>query len=244
MAMNEPFDWRRYDRRLFALMAILFPIVVLIGFGRTYYVKFAFDTPPLANLLVHLHGLLMTLWVGFFIAQVWLIRSKNVKTHMKMGWLGVALATAILFVGFFTAAHAAKFGAASAPPDIPIIRFFAVPFFDLVMFALLFGAAIYYRTQLANHKRLMLLTVINFLPPAIARIPIASLQAFGPLYFFGVPTVLTIALLAYDTWSNRKLNKVFLIGSLILIASYPIRITLMGTDAWVSFATWITSWAA
>ena len=156
MAMNEPFDWRRYDRRLFAMAAILFPIIVLAGFGRTYYLKFAFDTPPLASLLVHLHGFLMTLWVGFFIGQVWLIRSKNVKTHMKMGWLGVALAIAILFVGFFTAAHAAKFGAASTPPGIPALNFSIVPFFDLIMFAALFGAAIHYRTQLANHKRLML----------------------------------------------------------------------------------------
>jgi hypothetical protein len=96
---------------------------------------------------------------------------------------------------------------------------------------------------MANHKRQMLLTVINF-PARHRRLPTESLQAFGPLYFFGVPTVLTIGLLVYDTWHNKKLNKVFLIGGLILIASYPLRMALMGTDAWVSFATWVTSWAA
>ena len=242
--MNESFDARRFDRRLFAAVAILFPIAVLIGFGRTYYLKFAFGSPSLSNVLVHLHGVVMSLWVGFFILQVWLIRSKNARLHMKLGWAGVGLGVAVLIVGFFTAAQAAKFNFVSAPPGIPSINFFAVPFFDLVMFVGLFGAAIYYRKRPADHKRLMLLTVLNFLPPAIARIPVQSLQSLGPLFFFGVPTVLAIGLIAYDTWRNRKLNKLFLAGSILLIISYPLRLVLMGTDAWVGFATWVTSWAA
>lgn len=242
--MNEPYDWRRADRRLYAIAAIVFPLVILIGFGRTYYLKFAFATPPLPGFIVHIHGLIMTLWIAFFAAQVWLVRSKNTRIHMKMGWIGVALAALLVLVGLFTAAGAAKFGSASAPPVIPPINFFIVPFFDLVMFVILFGAAICYRKRLADHKRLMLLTVINFLPPAVARIPVQSLQSFGPLFFFGVPTVLIVALLVYDTRQNKKLNKAFLIGGLILIASYPLRLMLMGTSAWVGFATWITSWAA
>ncbi len=243
MATNEVFDWRRSDRRLFAAVALLFPVIILIGFGRTYYLKAAFDTPPVPSLLVHLHGLVMTAWVFYFIAQVWLIRSKRARVHMRAGMLGIALAIVVLVVGFFTAAGAA-FGSASAPPDIPPLSFMIVPMTDLVMFAVLFGAAIYYRKRPAHHKRLMLLTVINFLPPAIARIPIESLQATGPLFFFGVPTVLTIGLLVYDTWRNRRLDRVFLVGSILLIASYPLRLMAMGTSAWTNFATWITSWAA
>ena len=242
--MNEPFDWRRSDRRLFLAAAILFPIIVLIGFGPTYYLRFAFNSPPIPSMLVHLHGILMTAWVAFFIAQVLLIRTKRQKVHMNLGILGVALAILIIVVGFFTAATAAKFGAASAPPDIPPLAFLIVPMVDLVMFAGLFGAAIYYRTRPATHKRLMLLTAINFLPPAVARIPVEAFQSFGPLFFFGVPTVLAIGLLIYDTWRNRKLNKPFLVGAVALIASYPLRIMISTTGAWISFAAWVTSWAA
>lgn len=228
---------------MFAAVALIFPLIILIGFARTYYLKAAFDAPPVPSLLVHVHGLVMTAWVFYFIAQVWLIRSKRARVHMRAGMLGIALAILILVVGFFTAA-AAAFGSASAPPDIPPLSFMIVPMTDLVMFAGLFGAAIYFRKRPAHHKRLMLLTVVNFLPPAIARIPIESLQAFGPLYFFGVPTVLSIGLLIYDTWRNRKLDRVFLIGSIVLIASYPLRLMAMGTSAWMNFASWITSWAA
>lgn len=244
MAANDPIDLRTSERRLFATVAAFFALAVLAGFARTYYLKFAFGTPPLPGLLVHAHGIVMTAWIVFFIAQVWLIRSKRHAVHMRNGMIGIALAIAIIVVGFFTAVAAAKNGAAAAPPDVPPLAFLSVPFFDLVLFALFFGAAIYYRKQPVNHKRLLLLTVLNFLPPAIARIPIASLQAFGPLYFFGVPAVLAIVLLIYDTRTNRKLNKVFLAGTAILIASYPLRIMLSTTDAWMTFATWLTTWAA
>lgn len=244
MAMNEPFDWRRSDRRLFASAALLFPLIILIGFARTYYLKFAFSAPPLPGLLVHIHGLLMTTWIAFFITQVWLIRSKRTVVHMRLGIIGVALSVAIIFVGFFTAVSAAKYGSASTPPNIPPLAFLTVPFFDLSVFAALFGAAIYYRKRPANHKRLMLLTVLNFLPPAVGRFPIASLQSLGPLFFFGVPTVLAIGLLIYDTWRNRKLNVAFLVGTIFLMASYPLRIVISGTEAWISFATWLTTWAA
>ena len=244
MATNDPVDLRLSERRLFAATAALFALIILVGFARTYYLKFAFGNPPLPSLLVHIHGALMTAWIVFFIAQVWFIRTKRVAVHMRNGMFGIALAVAMIVAGFFTAAAAAKNGSASAPADIPPLAFMAVPMFDLLLFAILFGAAIYSRKQPANHKRLLLLTALNFLPPAIARIPIPTLQAFGPLFFFGVPTIFTFVLLVYDTRKNGKLNRVFLVGSLLLVASYPIRLMLSGTDGWMRFAAWVTSWAA
>ncbi len=244
MAMNEPFDWRQFDRRLFAAIAVLFPLIVLIGFGRTYYLKFAFGAPPLPSTLVHLHGLVMTLWVGYFIAQVWLIRSKKAKVHMKAGLVGIALAAAVIVIGFFTAVAAAKFGSQSSPPDISPLSFAIVPLVDILIFAIFFGLAVYYRKRPANHKRLMLLTVVNFLPPAIARIPLDFVASAGPLLYFGVPAVMAIGLLINDTHRNGKLNRVFLYGSILLIVSYPLRLMLSGTTAWLSFANWLTTWAA
>jgi len=245
MATNpDSFNWRDYDRRLFAAVALIFPLTVLLGFARTYYLKLAFGTAPLPSPLVHVHGALMTTWVAFFIAQVWLIRSKNHRTHMKFGMLGIGLAVAMIIVGFLTAVAAAKNPSPSAPPGIPPLSFLAIPMFDMVMFAGLFGAAIYYRNRPAEHKRLMLLTVINFSAAAIARFPFDFVASAGPLFFFGVPALVTIILLALDTWKNGKLNTTFLIASIALIASYPIRMMLAGTGAWMAFAGWLTGWAA
>ena len=111
----------------------------------------------------------------------------------------------------------------------------------MLIFALLFGAAIFYRRKPAAHKRLMLLTAVNFLPPALARIPIASLQSLGPLWFFGVPTVLTLLCLGLDTRRNHHVNAVFAAGTAVLIGSYFARLALMTTGPWLTLAAWLTS---
>ena len=244
MAVSENALNRVREHRIYILAAILFPLIVLIGFARTYYLRSFFDVTPLASLLVHMHGAVMTAWVGLFIAQVWFISSKRIKTHQNLGMLGIALGILVIVIGFFTSVAAAKYGTASAPADIPPLTFMIVPMFDLLIFAIFFSAAIYYRKRAANHKRLMLLTAINFVPPAIARIPVDALQSLGPLWFFGFPTVIVIGVLVYDTLRNGRLNKVFLAGGILLIASYPFRMWFGFTEPWVAFAAWLTTWAA
>jgi len=240
-AVREAVDRRLFDRRLFKVAALVFPLLVLAGFARTYYVRGLFDVPPLPSLIVHLHGLTMTAWVALFITQVWLISSKRVRVHQRLGYMAIGLGLLILPIGFVTAARAAKYGSASTPPGVNQLGFMIVPLFDLIMFTIFFAAAIYYRKRPAQHKMLMLLTAINFLPPAIARIPVASLRALGPLWFFGLPTVLTLAVIGLDRWRNGRLNIVFLTGALLLVASYVTRLALMNHPAWLRTAGWLTS---
>lgn len=239
--MDSPHDRRLFDRRLSLAAAILFPLIVLLGFARTYYLKGLFDTPPLPSTLVQLHGLVMTAWVVLFIVQVRFIASKRIHLHQRVGYIGIALGALIIATGFPTALRAAKYGSASTPPDVLPMAFLIVPLFDLIVFTLLFGAAILYRRTPAAHKRLMLLTAINFIPPAIARIPIASLQALGPIWFFGFPTSLTLLCLTLDTRRFGRVNRVFAAGAALLIGSYAARLALMPTDVWLSLATWLTS---
>lgn len=239
--MNQTVDRHFFDRRLFMVAAIVFPLIVLAGFGRTYYLKGLFDVPPLASRLVHVHGLLMTAWVALFGTQVWFVSSRQIRLHQRLGYAGIGLGSLIIAVGFVTALRAAKYGAASTPPGISPHAFLVVPLFDLLMFAVLFGGAIYYRRKAAAHKRLMLLTAVNFLPPAVARIPIEPLQAVGPLWFFGLPAAIALLCLGLDWKRHARVNQVFLTGTVLLISSYVVRLMLMGTDAWMQTARWLTS---
>jgi hypothetical protein len=241
--LNQAIDRRLFDRRLFIATAVMFPLIVLLGFGRTYYVKGLFDTPPLPSRLVFLHGLLMTTWVILFVTQVWLVSSARIRLHQRLGYGGIGLAVLIIATGLPTAIRAAKYGAASTPAGIPPLAFLIVPLFDLLMFTLLFGGAIYYRRKPAAHKSLMFLTAVNFLPPALARIPIAPLQALGPLWFFGFPSALALLCLVLDVRRSGHLNKVFLGGTALLICSYVGRLMLMTTGAWMNFASWLTGFA-
>jgi hypothetical protein len=232
---------RVFDRRLFAIAAVLFPLIVLVGFARTYYLRGLFEVPPLPSAIVHVHGIVMTAWVALFVAQVWLVSSRRIRVHQRLGYAGVALGAAIIASGIPTALRAAKYGSNSTPPGVSGLAFLAVPLFDLVMFALFFGAALYHRRRPAVHKRLMLLTAINFLPPALARIPVAPLQSLGPLWFFGFPAVVALLCVGLDARRNG-LNRILLTGTILLVASYVARLAIMGTDAWMRLATWLTSY--
>jgi uncharacterized membrane protein len=241
MAVSEAALIRLREKRIYLVAAILLPIIVLIGFGRTYYFKPFMDVPPLASYLVQIHGAIMTAWVTLFIAQVFLIRTKNARVHQKLGYMGIALAVLIVIAGFFTAIAAAKRG--NAPPGFPPLQFMAIPIVDLVTFSVLFAAAVYYRKRAANHRRVMLILAIGLLPPAVARIPIESLQALGPLFFFGLPSLLCLVALFYDRWHSGKFNPVMVYAVIFLIASYPLRIMISGTDAWLATANWLISFS-
>ena len=240
MAVSRLHDPRTSTRRFFLAVAIAFPLIVLFGFARTYYLKGFFDTQPVPSGLVHLHGIVMSAWVLLFIAQTWLISSRRIRTHQTLGYASIALAVLIVVVGFFTAIAAAKFGSQSTPPGVPPKAFLIVPLTDLLMFAILFGGALYYRKKAATHKRLILLTVINFLPQSIARWPIPGWVALGPIVFFGIPALLVIVMVIVDTWKQGKLNRPFAFGAAALILSYPLRLMIMSTDVWMRFATWLT----
>ena len=232
---------RSKEKRFYLLAGLLFAGLVFAGFSKNYYLRPLFDLGPLYSNMVRFHGVVMTVWVLLFATQSWLVSAKRVKLHMKLGWAGVGVAVLVLVTGYAVSIGALEHQTAADRGGIPPLAFLIVPLADLVLFVLFFGLAVYWRKRPAEHKRLMLITAANFLPPAAARMPVDSLQALGPFWLFGLPTVLLIAAIVYDTWRNERINKVFLAGSLILIVSFPLRLMIAGTDAWMTFAAWLAS---
>ena len=239
MATNvDVFNPRLFDRKLFIAAAIGFPLIVLVGYFKSYYGSTFFaDSRPVANALVHAHGLVMSAWVLYFVAQVALIRTKNVKLHMTMGLAGVALAALVVVVGMATA-YDAQLVRGAAPPGVNPHAFFIFPVSDMSLFVVLFAAAIYYRKKSMEHKSLMLLTAINFLPAALFRLPVVSPENMV-WWAFGAPALLTIAILAFHTWKHRKLNRVFASGAALLLIAVPLRPIISETSAWLSFVGWL-----
>lgn len=234
MAINSNLLQRPSDRSLFLAAAIAFPLVVLIGYFKSYYFSAFFaDARPVANALVHAHGLVMSAWVIYFIAQVALIRTKNIKLHMSMGMAGIALAALVVVVGMVTA-YDSTLVRRSAPPGGNPHSFFFLPFFDMLLFVFFFAAAIYYRKRPAEHKSLMLLTALNFMPAALFRVSVVPPE-YTLLWAFGIPAVLAVACLAWHTAKHRKLNKVFAAGVLLVLVAVPLRFVVPGTDAWLRF---------
>ena len=84
MAMNPTIDRSTKDRRLYTWVAVFVPVIVLIGFARSYYLKGFFNTPAIPSLLVHLHGIVMTSWVVLFVVQVSLVAKSSPDPNVPM----------------------------------------------------------------------------------------------------------------------------------------------------------------
>lgn len=223
------------DRRLYTWGAVVAIAIVFAGFAKTYFLKTRFGAPELSS-LVHAHGFVMSLWFVFFLVQVRLVAMRRTDLHRRAGVIGAAIAAAVLIVGTATAITAAKLGHTPGPP--PLI-FLAIPLGDMLVFALLVGAGLYFRSRSDIHKRLMLLSCVGILTAAVSRIPLDFIQAGGLPMFFGITDLVVLSCVAYDTVKQRRLHPAFGWGALLILASHPLRFLLAGTPAWQQFASWL-----
>lgn len=232
MATNPNVLRKTIESRLFWATAFLFPLFIFIGFSRSYYLGYFYDAPAFKELIVHTHGIVMTAWVLFFSLQIALIRTKNVKIHMTLGLFGIALAALVVISGLITLYNGVFIKGGEVDGMDP--RAFAIiPFTSLMVFVILFAAAIFYRKKPLEHKSLMFLTAINFLPFGFSRMAFIPEAIIIP-WAFGVPFLLATAAFIWIWIKYKKLSVPFALGLLLLYVSVPVRLVLMESPVWLN----------
>jgi hypothetical protein len=113
----------------------------------------------------------------------------------------------------------------------------------MLVFAIIVGAAFYYRRRPETHKRLMLLATIAILPAAVARLPFAFIQQIGPLAFFGLSDLFIVPILLYDLVTRGRPHRATVLAGALIVISHPLRLLIGNTKAWLVFATWLTHWS-
>ncbi len=229
---------RRRDRWFFTGMALAVLLTVLAGFARTYYLGRFFGAEPISG-LVHVHGVVFTLWVLLFVSQTSLIAAGRTDIHRRLGAAGAVLAGLMLVVGYLTAIEAARLGV-TPPGGPPPLNFLSVPLGTLSAFVILVAAGLYQRRRSETHKRLMLLATIALLAPALARFRTLDLPG-GPPMAIGGTCLFVLACMAYDRAAHGRVHPAFLWGGLLLMISLPLRFAIGRTDTWRSIAVWLTS---
>lgn len=231
---------KRRERMFYTGMAVAIVITVFVGFARTYYLRPYFGTPTLTPLL-HLHGIVFTSWLVLLLTQTVLVAANRIGIHRRLGVAGAVLAVLMILVGCATAIIRAKI--VEVPPGAPSpLVFLTIPLGDMLVFATLVAAGFYFRRRGDVHKRLMLLATIAILPAAVARLPFAFIQQVGPLAFFGLADLFIVACLIYDLVSRGRPHRAIIWGGLLIVVSHPLRLVIGNTQAWLSFATWLTGW--
>jgi hypothetical protein len=226
------------ERVFFSSMAIAMTLIAFVGFAPSYYLKTHFGAPPKLTPLLHWHGVAFTLWLVLLVAQTSLVASGRVAVHRKLGIVGLVLAASMMVLGGTVAITRAGEGVLG-PPGIPSLVFLAVPLATLVVFPMLFGAAIYFRQRPDIHKRLMLIATMELITAAIARLP--GVVSLGPLGFFGLTDVLIVVIAIYDYRTRGRIHPATMWGGLFLVVSQPARLFVSGTATWHSISMWLTS---
>lgn len=246
------------SRQFYFFMALTCLVIAVLGFVPTYFapmVQGRFKAPP----LVHIHGLVLFAWMAFFCTQTWLVAQGKTLSHRTWGVLGVAIATAMLFV--VTAVVSLRIAQASLPGQ-PAgvahgVRAFAwVSMGEIAFFIGAFALAIVYVKRPEIHKRLLLVATISLLGAPIARwfltllaphapplpAPPAGLPAvFAPPVFVAVPPALIGDLLLlialWVDWRTRgKPHPVYLIGGGLMVLLHATQVQVAESPAWQAVA--------
>jgi FtsH-binding integral membrane protein len=228
-------------------MAYTCALIAFAGFAPTYWAPIAagrFAGPP----LLHLHGLLFSAWMLFFILQTTLVARGRVQRHRELGLLGISLATAMLFVGILASLHSVRLGIALGL-EAQNRAFSIVPITIVVFFVCAVAAAVVNVSRPEVHKRLMLVATISLLPPAFARlIALAAGVPFSPghpppLAFSLLPSFASdLTLIAAILWDRRRqgrLARTYLVAGACLVALQIIRVPLGTTTAWYEVTEWL-----
>lgn len=216
------------DPRLFLPAAIGIGIVVVLGFGPTYFYR-PFTAPKDSlTTLVHLHGALMTTWIALFTTQVILVASGRTDLHRRVGRLGFVLLFLIIIVALPMIIVAAKLGGDHMPgPALPGL---ALVLGLLSTFVTLAGLGLHYRFRSDIHKRLMILAALAAMEAAVSRLPLNFLDSYVKVHAANDALVLLVVLV--DSIRHRRLHPAFLWGTAFLIFMQTFTTWLAGTAAW------------
>lgn len=191
-------------------MTLLMAFFVFGGFSMTYWYPMAAGTFPPAPPVVHLHGLVYSSWMILLVVQSLLVNVRNVALHRSLGMFGIALATAVIFMGALITLLGASNSSGSGAAHGIYLGVMAV-----TGFGILFTLAIRNTRRPDVHRRLILLAMLPILPPGIHRLYMVplGLQAFPVVAMYITLDAMALAIIVHEWRRTGAINKYTWIGT-------------------------------
>jgi hypothetical protein len=228
------------DRWFYFSMAVLFLLVALIGFiPRTIAVATgALRNPPV---IVHVHAVLMGMWLVLFATQTGLVATNRRDVHRRLGvsalvltpfmWVAM-VATAISWHRYMAGINA-DLGAFGSNMLLSFLR-------SIVLFPIFFSLAMMARkTDSETHKRMMILATLVLASGGIDRMGWLPGQIL-PRSYDGTHTyqlLLFLPALIHDLWKRGSLHRAYVLGLALLLPWMIATHFLWGSEWWQSVAS-------
>ena len=238
---------RTAERRFYLAFVLLIFGAVLLGFGRSFFLRSWFpewvDLHAPKEPYFLLHGTVATAWFLTLIAQSSLVSAGRVDVHRRLGKLSMGLAAAVIVTGVAAAVIAARrptgFIDIIDPPQV----FLAVPLVGLLQYAVFVILAYRWRGNAQAHKRLMILATLGIIGAAIVRWPFGFMFGMSPVPGYSIVDLTALAfvlpLVAWDLTTLKRIHPATLYGGLALIALVPITGFVSRTGWWYAFGDWV-----
>lgn len=242
---------RTFVGSFYIAMAAIFAAIAFSGFFMTYWLPVARGTFAGAPML-HLHGLLFSLWTLFFLSQAVLVANGGLRHHKAWGLAGISLATAMVFVGLAVAINGLDRRLELGYGDAAR-AFSFVPVSAVLLFAGLIAAAMANWRRPEWHKRFMLVATGALLQPAVARYFFvlsgkadAAVRQAGPpppVEFTMMPALvvdaLILAAVLYDWKARGRLHPAYAWGFGAVLVVHLLRPFISRTEAWYAVADFL-----
>lgn len=231
------------ERRFYSGMAIFLALVVLAGFGPSFYLRGvvpAFPRPnPTLPPSVIFHGIVFTAWMALLIVQTRLISTRRHFLHMQIGLLGMGLAILMIPVMYLAAVWQVE--RANQPPFTTPLEWTIVPLAVIPPFAFLIWQAWRRRRQAQWHKRLILCSaVIVVYGPAFGRLPLAPPTLSGLAFQMLAGMLILLApLFLWDLRSLGRIHPATWTGLAANVFALVVPLALMTAGGWEGVARFL-----
>jgi hypothetical protein len=231
---------------------LLLIVLVFAGFYTSYFAVFFQPTAP----VIHIHFVLMVLWIAMLITQPFLIKYKKLSIHRMLGKISYVLVPLVLISAFLMIRYSyynlindLQQKAAQGLNQFNNGQILqqaatnvAIAFFYFFMFALFYSLAVINKRKSAIHSRYMMATALTLLGPTVDRIVFFNLKL--PTYItYELPTLIIIdillALLLFKDYKDKRPTKTLWICLLIYITGQVLYFTIPYTSGWQHFVTLI-----
>jgi uncharacterized membrane protein len=220
--------------RTFSLFVGGLFVAALVAFWTPYFSRLA----RVPETYVHLHVVLVVLWMAMLIGQPLLIRARRPGLHRRIGRVSFVLAPAVAASALLLA-HS-RFTRMDAPAFEAAAHSLWLPAMATMAFFGCYVLAIAYRRRTAVHAIFMLGTGLSLIDPILARLIFFYTPAGEThwTYDVGAIAVITLVLTPVMLVGGRGARR----AAAVLLGLFALVtlgwLTLARTDAWSAFAHW------
>jgi hypothetical protein len=242
---------RRVDRWFYIGVAVVAILLSIAGFGPSI-VDTSLRRGSVTALAVA-HAALVSSWLLVFLTQAYLVATRRIRVHRRLGVLGALLAAVVIVVTFVASVETTRRGhdlsgdIARAAGGSLTADGLLFPLVSLFNFGILVTAALFYRQQPEVHKRLMLFALLQ---PLVAE-PLHHLyghlaghwpalqQTFA---IFAIPSTLILLSVSaiHDRFVQRRIHPVSIwVPIALLVWTNVLFAVVLPSAVWLRIAEWL-----